>query len=104
MRDLLPASIGDRPKQPYRAPDSQSFVGPAASDYVAAELSPAAIGAAGVFNIKAVDKLQHKCRNRSFVGVRDNMAFVGILSTQLWHRAFARGGEVATAARPSAVA
>lgn len=105
VRDLLPDSIGDRSKQPYRAPDSQSFVGPTAPDYVAAELSPAAIGAAGVFNTRAVEKLQRKCASQDFVGFRDNTAFVGILSTQLWHRTFVRGaGEVASADRSSAVA
>ena len=51
-------------------------------------LSPARLGAAGCFEPKAVERLTAKCRNGKFIGFRDNMAFVGIVSTQLWHRAF----------------
>lgn len=105
VRDLLPAAIGDRPKQPYRAPDSQSFVGAAAPDYVAPELSAGGIGAAGCFDAKAVERLARKCAQQKFVGFRDNMAFVGILSTQLWHRTFVRNqASDSSAARRSAVA
>ncbi|HMO28126.1 asparagine synthase (glutamine-hydrolyzing) [Enterovirga sp.] len=86
-RDLLPPSIGQRTKQPYRAPDSASFVG-AAADYVDAALGEAAIGAGGLFNPKAVAKLHEKCRVRPASGFRDNAAFVGILSTQLWLKTF----------------
>lgn len=86
--DLLPPSIGQRTKQPYRAPDSASFVGTAAADYVDAALGEAAIGASGLFNPKAVAKLHEKCRARPASGFRDNAAFVGILSTQLWLKTF----------------
>ena len=87
-RDLLPASIRGRPKQPYRAPDSQSFVGPDVPSYVASALSPATIDDAGIFEARAVEKLHEKCRVRGVSGFRDNAAFVGVLSTQLWHRTF----------------
>lgn len=86
--DLLPPAIGRRTKQPYRAPDSASFVGTAAADYVDAALSETAIGASGLFNPKAVAKLHEKCRARPASGFRDNAAFVGILSTQLWLKTF----------------
>ena len=100
FRDMLPPAIGNRPKQPYRAPDSQSFVGPAAPAYVGDCLAPAAIASAGYFDPRAVEKLVKKCENNTFLGFRDNMAFVGVLSTQLWHREFIhRGISTATSTR-----
>jgi asparagine synthase (glutamine-hydrolysing) len=87
-RDLLPPLVGNRPKQPYRAPDASSFVGPNAADYVETSLSAAAVGNAGYFNPRAVDKLRRKCAAAANLGFRDNTAFVGILSTQLWHESF----------------
>ena len=44
----------------------------------------------------AVERLVAKCRNGKFIGFRDNTAFVGILSTQLWQREFAAAGADAT--------
>ena len=88
MRDLLPPAICDRPKQPYRAPDAVSFGGVTAPAYVGSSLSENAITTAGYFNHQAVAKLRKKCSAAANVGFRDNVAFVGILSTQLWHEAF----------------
>jgi asparagine synthase (glutamine-hydrolysing) len=95
-KGMLPANIGNRTKQPYRAPDCQSFVGVHAPDYVARRLAAADIAAAGYFDAKAVEKLASKCRTQQFIGFRDNMAFVGVLSTQLWHREFVQGATVAS--------
>jgi asparagine synthase (glutamine-hydrolysing) len=92
---LLPGAIANRTKQPYRAPDAQAFVGPDAPDYVARRLAAPDIAAAGYFDANAVERLVAKCRNGKFIGFRDNTAFVGILSTQLWQREFAAGAEVA---------
>ena len=83
--DLVPASIQRRSKQPYRAPAATSFFTPsnARFDYVDALLSPACLAQAGIFNPAAVGKLVAKAKRGQLVGVRDNMALVGILSTQL---------------------
>jgi len=85
--DLIPRTIRRRPKQPYRAPDSQSFlVGPQAGqlfDYVEELLSPTAIKEAGLFDAGAVEKLLNKARHGQVVSVKDNMSMVGILSTQI---------------------
>ncbi len=90
-RNLLPATIIDRPKQPYRAPDSRSFVGSGTDpDYLADTMGTAAVTKAGLFNPVAVSRLLAKCRAQPVSGFRDNAAFVGILSTQLWMQAFAR--------------
>jgi asparagine synthase (glutamine-hydrolysing) len=91
-RDLLPPDIRDRPKQPYRAPDSRSFSGQGELDYVRDCLSEQSIRDTGLFNPGAVAKLHQKSRAQAISGFRDNAAFVGILSTQLWHRIFAGQG------------
>lgn len=87
-QSLLPASISARVKQPYRAPDSQSFTTADAPSYVAEMLSPRAVAATGLFNPQAVDALYAKCLRQGSAGFRDNTALIGILSTQLWHQSF----------------
>ncbi|WP_440408857.1 asparagine synthase (glutamine-hydrolyzing) [Neorhizobium petrolearium] len=87
-KDLLPEAISKRPKQPYRAPDSRSFTGNEEQAYVSEMLSEQAITSTGLFNTRAVAKLHHKCRTQPVSGFRDNAAFVGILSTQLWLKNF----------------
>jgi asparagine synthase (glutamine-hydrolysing) len=93
-KDLLPASIATRTKQPYRAPDSQSFSGNDAPAYIAAALSPAAVADCGLFNPTAVAKLHEKCRRQGISGFRDNAAFIGVLSSQLWCHTFSAGGTI----------
>ncbi len=89
MGKLLPANISNRTKQPYRAPDSQSFTGGNVPDYVNEVLSEKKLSETGYFNARAVGKLRAKCEaQKQHTGVRDNMAFLGVLSTQLFHRAF----------------
>jgi asparagine synthase (glutamine-hydrolysing) len=89
---LLPEAISNRTKQPYRAPDAAAFTGPHAPDHVARRLAAPDLAGAGYFDAHAVERLVAKCRNGKFIGFRDNAAFVGILSTQLWHREFAPAG------------
>ena len=93
VAEMLPEAIARRPKQPYRAPDSQSFVGAGVPAPVIEALSPAAIAEAGHFDPMAVARLVDKCRRNPNGGARDNMAFVGILSTQLWQRSFVGEGQ-----------
>ena len=89
--DLLPRSIATRAKQPYRAPDSQSFSGHDVPAYVHDQLSCARARDTGLFNPVAVERLAAKCREGAMSGMRDNAALVGVLSTQLWHDIFVRG-------------
>lgn len=88
MEGRLPAAINRRPKQPYRAPDGQSFFGPKAPDYVHEALSRRAVTEAGYFDPPAVERLARKCAVQGSLGFRDSQALVGVLSAQLWHRAF----------------
>jgi len=85
--DLIPRTIRSRSKQPYRAPDSQSFLvggkGNALMEYVEELLSPRSVAEAGLFDPGSVSKLVAKAREGQMIGVKDNMAFVGVLSAQL---------------------
>ncbi|MFN7102851.1 MAG: asparagine synthase (glutamine-hydrolyzing) [Pseudorhizobium sp.] len=91
--DLLPETVVRRPKQPYRAPDSASFFSPE-PDYLRDLLRPQAIADSGLFAPEAVARLHQKCRARPVSGFRDNAAFVGILSTQIWLQSFAASPDV----------
>jgi asparagine synthase (glutamine-hydrolysing) len=92
-RDLVPDEIIARKKQPYRAPDALSFVADDAPAWVAEAVSPEAVREAGVFDPTAVTTLWNKCRTRAAGGNfsnADNMAVVGVLSTQLLHASMIR--------------
>lgn len=92
LRPLLPPSIVDRTKQPYRAPDSASFFNAgAAPEYVKYQFSAARLKEAGVFDPVMVQRLFEKCRAGKALGFADNMAFVGILSTMLLEDQFIQG-------------
>jgi asparagine synthase (glutamine-hydrolysing) len=85
---LLPKRIGQRGKQPYRAPDAASFFGPGAPSYVRDMLTPAAIKKTGIFSPSAVAGLVRRCETGRATGFRENQALLGMLSTQLWHHQF----------------
>ncbi len=92
MAGLIPESIRRRSKQPYRAPDSQSFFsGGKPAGYVQELLGEEALREAGYFNPAAVSKLLHKSASGKVIGFSDNMAFVGILSTMLLDKMFIQG-------------
>lgn len=97
MAGLIPESVQKRPKQPYRAPDGKCFVGPGAPDYAAELLSESRIKEDGIFNPVAVRKLAEKFKDGRAVGVKDNMALVGILSTQIVADQFLRNFDKRTA-------
>jgi len=85
--DLVPPAVKKRPKQPYRAPEAVSFFkgggGGKRLDYVEELLSPGRVEDAGIFDAPAVTKLMDKVRRGGAIGIKDNMAFVAVLSTQL---------------------
>jgi asparagine synthase (glutamine-hydrolysing) len=92
-RGLVPDEIVSRKKQPYRAPDALSFVSAAPPDWIEECLSPASLRAGGLFEAGPVGQLWAKCRSHSGEGQlsnSDNMALVGVLSTQLLYEQFIR--------------
>lgn len=89
---LIPSSIQHRYKQPYRAPDGESFfINP--HEYVEELLSFERIKKDGIFNPSAVTGLVKKFKSQSGTSVKDDMAFVGILSTQLLLNQFSKHRE-----------
>ena len=94
MKDHLPASTIERPKQPYRAPIHHSFIRSGKHDsqldYVEDLLSPAAITSAGYFQPGGIERLVKKCKASQEISERDNMALAGVLSTQLIDHLFVR--------------
>ena len=88
VADLLPESILQRPKQPYRAPDSASFFTGYGHDLVGEACGPEAVRTAGVWDPGRVAGLLRKWDAGRMTSVRDNMAFTVVLSTQLLARQF----------------
>lgn len=89
---LVPNEILRRPKQPYRAPDSASFLGDHEPDYVKEMLSEAELREAGCFDPGAALQFfrQRRAKSRDAVSARDDMAFLGILSVQLLYYLFVK--------------
>lgn len=88
MAAELPDQVVRRHKQPYRAPDIPAFAQGRGAHLVDELLSPAAISRYGYFDPVRTTHLVRKARSGRAIGYKDNMAFVGILSTQIWHRLF----------------
>lgn len=93
MNKELPHSITRRTKQPYRAPNAEVFFGGSIFDHFGELVSPRNVAEAGYFDPKKVTLLFNKARRSKSLGERDNMAFVGILSTQAWHHLFVNRGQ-----------
>lgn len=90
MLPQLPPAILNRVKQPYMAPDSNSFVQEDSPAWISDVLSEGTLKQAGLFNPKFVARLHEKCRRLSHahMSFKDNMSLIGILSTQLLVRQF----------------
>jgi asparagine synthase (glutamine-hydrolysing) len=88
MQSRLPGQILERHKQPYRAPDVPAFFSRGGPDYVDDLLSTERLARYGYFDPAKVSRLLAKIRRGQVVSYKDNMAFVLILSTQLWHNLF----------------
>lgn len=86
----LPSSVLARKKQPYRSPDSQAFQA-ADIEFVDEALSGASVRRAGYFDANKVQLLLRKVRAGRAVSYKDSMAFIGVLSTQVWHGLFVEG-------------
>lgn len=87
---LIPESIQKRHKQPYRAPDGKSFFN-VSCNYIQETLSSEQITSDGIFDSKAVDALINKFKSGRETSTKDNMALIGILSTQILLERFMRG-------------
>jgi asparagine synthase (glutamine-hydrolysing) len=96
---LVPEEVVLRPKQPYRAPDALSFVGPGSPEWVADLLGKREVARVGVFEPGSVERLWRKCQSTAGgeqFSNADNMALVGVLSTSLLHERLVRGRHART--------
>jgi asparagine synthase (glutamine-hydrolysing) len=89
----IPESIRKRYKQPYRAPEGKSFLQDT-DDYAQYLLSAESIRNWGVFNPQGVDALVAKFKSGRAFSTKDNMALVGVLSTQILLDQFVGKGAV----------
>jgi asparagine synthase (glutamine-hydrolysing) len=105
---LLPPQVWQRRKRPYRAPIHPAFFAPPSSPptggkaplssppmggkegggYVETLLSSDSIRASAIFDPDVVARLVRKCQVGARVSEGDDMALVGVLSTQLLHHWF----------------
>ena len=90
FKGTVPENIWQRPKQPYRAPIKESFWADESDSYVEDLLSAEKIKACGYFDATKVSFLRKKFNKDSKQAANEtqNMALVGILSTQLLHQQF----------------
>jgi len=93
MKHELPQIVLNRHKQAYRAPIFESFIGSKVPDYVNDMLSVNNLIECGVFNPESVSNLIAKIKSAQTPSEIDNMALVGILSTQLLYSQFVKNFE-----------
>lgn len=89
-RSLVPETVWKRVKRPYRAPIHRSFFTSRPPDYVTELLSKSALARTGYFDAPAVALLAQKAAGGAHLSEMEDMALVGILSTQLVDHLFVR--------------
>ncbi|TKJ38254.1 MAG: asparagine synthase (glutamine-hydrolyzing) [Planctomycetes bacterium B3_Pla] len=88
FRGILPDEITARSKHPYRAPIKQSLLNEKTAEYTREALSEKSLEKAGLFDAGKVTRLLRKLETLDSPSEIDNMALVGILSSQLVHNQF----------------
>jgi asparagine synthase (glutamine-hydrolysing) len=88
FQDILPKDITDRPKHPYRAPIKQSLFSKNTAGFTNELLDDKAIENAGIFDTQRVKRLQKKVLNSPDPSETENMALIGIISSQLIFKQF----------------
>ena len=84
----IPSSITNRPKQAYRAPIASSLNTATTPSYISEILSDNSLKSVGIFNPIKVHALLTKTRQNNSMSEIDQMALVGVLSTQLLYKMF----------------
>jgi len=101
FKGLIPERITKRDKQPYRAPIRELFSPDAPHDYVDGMLSKDYLKKSGYFNVDKVSRLYAKYTkpDDGFSSEFQNMALIGVLSTQILHQQFVEDFSSRTAGR-----
>jgi asparagine synthase (glutamine-hydrolysing) len=97
-KQFLPAEIWQRTKQPYRAPVQACFHGADRPEYVDVLLSETALQETGLFKPAAVARLQQKIERGHQLSEMEEMALIGMISSQLLFYQFVRDFHVPTPA------
>ncbi len=87
FHDLVPANIVKRAKKPYRAPIHSVFLS-GKHDYVREVLSESALRRSGLFDAAKIPYLLQRLAGEKVQSEFQNMALIGILSTQIIYRRF----------------
>jgi asparagine synthase (glutamine-hydrolysing) len=90
-RRWLPPEITRRRKQPYRAPIHRCFGAADAPGYIADLFSESSLRRSEIFNPLSAARLYQAVRQGRALGETDEMALIGILSTQLLYQRFVEG-------------
>ena len=88
FQGILPNSIVNRKKHPYRAPITKSFLNENSLNYTQDVLSEFSLKKSGLFNPLSVKRFLDKIETKETTSERDEMALVGILSSQLIYEKF----------------
>lgn len=96
---VAPTEIIARQKQPYRAPIRSVFNGRPLPEYAKDLLSEERLRASGMFAPEAVRLLATKAQNSPALSEVDQMAFIGVLSTQMIASYFVDDWAIHAAAR-----
>jgi asparagine synthase (glutamine-hydrolysing) len=99
----LPVALAARPKKPYRAPISRCLFGNGPIDYENEILSEKSLKRTGYFNPRQVSRLVEKCKRQNglLFSERENMALIGIVTTELLAARFLTGFPGRLAAIPA---
>lgn len=91
FKNVIPQSVRERPKQPYRAPGASCFL-KAGATWVDDALSSESLRACGIFDAAYAEKFVAKLRAQpGQISPRDDQAFILLLSTVLLHQQFVAG-------------
>ena len=90
-KDILPVQIVNRPKHPYRAPIAQSLFHKNVAAHIRPHLSESALKNSGIFDAKKIGILLRKFDNMTDPGEVENMALMGIVTTQMLYQQFIAG-------------
>jgi len=88
FKEILPDKIVNRPKHPYRAPIRESLLYNNMFEYFQEMLSECTIKSFGMFDVNKVKKLLNKFHTMKNLGESENMALIGILSSQIVYDKF----------------
>jgi asparagine synthase (glutamine-hydrolysing) len=82
---VLPASIVQRPKYPYRAPDALALIHGPCREEVVESLGAIPVARRGLFKPEAVTRLLDRVQRTEEPAARDNMALVLVYTAQAVH-------------------